>query len=45
MTWISRLSGTALIKTCKLNAIDPFAYLTSTFTALSNGHGQRNIDE
>lgn len=35
----------SLIETCKLNAIDPFAYLASTLTAIVNGHKQRRINE
>jgi hypothetical protein len=32
-------------KTCKLNAVDPFAYLSATLTRLVNGHKQSRIDE
>ena len=35
----------SLIETCKLNAIDPQAYLTATLTAIVNGHKQSRIDE
>jgi len=35
----------SLIETCKLNAIDPYAYLTSTLTTIVNGHKQRRIEE
>ncbi len=28
----------SLIETCKLNAVDPFAYLTSTLNAIVSGH-------
>jgi transposase len=35
----------SLIETCKLNAVDPQAYLTSTLTAIVNGHKQSRIDE
>lgn len=35
----------SLVETCKLNAVDPQAYLTSTLTAIVNGHKQRRIDE
>jgi transposase len=35
----------SLIETCKLNAVDPQAYLTSTLTAIVNGHKQSKIDE
>ncbi|PDT04540.1 hypothetical protein CO655_33040 [Rhizobium sp. M1] len=30
--------------TCKLNAVDPLAYLTVTLTAIVNGHKQSQID-
>lgn len=33
----------SLIETCKLNAVDPQAYLTSTLTAIVNGHKQSRI--
>lgn len=35
----------SLIETCKLNAVEPQAYLTSTLTAIVNGHKQSRIDE
>ncbi|MBB4193068.1 hypothetical protein GGE45_001653 [Rhizobium aethiopicum] len=35
----------SLIDTCKLNAIDPFSYLTDTLTAIVNGHKQSRIGE
>ncbi len=35
----------SLIETCKLNAVDPFAYLTSTLTAIVNDHKQSQILE
>ena len=28
----------SLIKTCKLNAVDPYAYLRETLAAIINGH-------
>jgi len=34
----------SLIETCKLNAIDPLAYLASTLTAIVNDHRQTQID-
>jgi transposase len=34
----------SLIETCKLNAIDPLAYLTDVLTRIVNGHPNRNID-
>jgi transposase len=35
----------SLIETCKLTAVDPLAYLTTTLTAIVNGHKQSRIDE
>ena len=35
----------SLIETCKLNAVDPQAYLTATLTAIVNGHKQSRIDQ
>jgi transposase len=35
----------SLIETCKLNDIDPLAYLTDVLTRIVNGHSNRNIDE
>lgn len=35
----------SLIETCKLNAVDPQAYLTATLAAIVNGHKQNRIDE
>jgi hypothetical protein len=35
----------SLVETCKLNAVDPQAYMTSTLTAIVNGHKQNRIDE
>ena len=35
----------SLIETCKLNIVDPHAWLTSTLTAIVNGHKQSRIDE
>lgn len=35
----------SLIETCKLNAVDPLAYLTATLTAIVNGYRQSRIDE
>lgn len=35
----------SLIETCKLNAVDPLAYLTATLTAIVNGHKQNRIDD
>lgn len=33
-----------LVETCKLNAVDPLAYLTSTLIAIVNGHKQSRVD-
>ncbi|MBP2550176.1 hypothetical protein J2858_003112 [Neorhizobium galegae] len=35
----------SLIETCKLNAVDPLAYLTATLTGIVNGHKQSRVDE
>nr|WP_319513671.1 IS66 family transposase [uncultured Cohaesibacter sp.] len=35
----------SLIETCKLNGIDPHAWLSRTLKAIVNGHKQSNIDE
>ena len=35
----------SLIETCKLNQIDPFAWLSTTLTAIVLGHKQSNIDQ
>jgi hypothetical protein len=35
----------SLIETCKLNAVEPLAYLSTTLTAVVNGHKQNWIDE
>lgn len=35
----------SLIETCKLNSVDPLAYLTTTLAAIVNGHKQSRIDE
>jgi transposase len=34
----------SLIETCKLNAVDPLAYLTGTLKAIVNGHKQKQVD-
>lgn len=41
-TWARMAS---LIETCKLNAIDPFAYLSETLTAIAKGHPASRIDD
>ena len=35
----------SLIESCKLNAIDPQAYLTDVITRIVNGHPNSRIDE
>ncbi|OYR22611.1 putative transposase [Brucella pseudogrignonensis] len=35
----------SLIETCKLNSVDPQKWLTSTLTAIVNGHWQSHIDQ
>lgn len=35
----------SLIETCKLNAVDPLAYLTKALTSIINGHKQSQIGE
>ncbi|MAY85357.1 MAG: IS66 family transposase [Pseudooceanicola sp.] len=34
----------SLIETCKLNAVDPHAWLAATLTAIAQGHKQSDID-
>jgi len=35
----------SLIETCKINGVEPFAYLKATLTAIANGHPQTRIDD
>lgn len=35
----------SLIGSCKMNGIDPCAYLTNLFTKLANGHLEKDIDD
>jgi hypothetical protein len=35
----------SLIETCKLNAVDPYAYLAETVTKIVNGHPNSRLDE
>lgn len=35
----------SLIETCKLNAVDPMAYLTATLNAIVSGHKQSQIND
>ena len=41
-TWARMAS---LIETCKLNAVDPYAYLRKTLTAIANKHPKSRIDD
>jgi len=41
-TWARMAS---LIETCKLNSIDPYAYLRATLEAITNGHPKSQIDD
>ncbi|EDM72305.1 probable insertion sequence transposase protein [Roseobacter sp. AzwK-3b] len=34
----------SLIETCKINGVEPFAYLKATLTAIANGHPQNHIE-
>ena len=34
----------SLVETCKLNAVEPHAYLTHTLSAIVNGHKQAQVD-
>ena len=34
----------SLIGTCKMNGVEPYAYLRDLFTKLANGHRARDID-
>jgi len=35
----------SLIETCKINGIEPFAYLKATLTAIATGHPQSRLDD
>jgi hypothetical protein len=35
----------SLIETCKLNGVDPYAYLAETITKIVNGHPNSRLDE
>lgn len=41
-TW-ARIAS--VVETCKLNGVDPYAYLRDTLTAIANGHPAARIDE
>ncbi|MDA9513109.1 transposase [Bradyrhizobium sp. CCBAU 11430] len=34
-----------MVETCKLNDVDPLAYLTDVQTRITNGHPNRDIDQ
>ena len=34
----------SLIGTCKMNGVEPYAYLCNLFTRLANGHLAKDID-
>ncbi len=35
----------SLIETCKMNGVDPYAWLSATLTAIVQGHKQSQIDD
>jgi len=35
----------SLVETCKINDVDPLAYLTDVLTRVVNGHPNRDIDQ
>ena len=35
----------SLIGTCKMNSVEPYAYLRDLFTRLANGHLEKDIDD
>ncbi len=35
----------SLIETCKMNTVDPYAYLRETLTSIANGHPASHIDD
>ena len=35
----------SLIGTCKMNGVEPYAYMKNLFTKLANGHLDKDIDE
>lgn len=41
----TRARMASLIETCKLNAVDPYAYLTATLTAIANRQPASRIDD
>lgn len=43
--WAVVASLVETCKTCKLNDVDPLAYLTDVLTKIVNGHPNRDIDQ
>jgi len=41
----NRATIASLIETCKLNAVEPHAWLTKTLTAIPTGHRQAQIEQ
>jgi transposase len=41
-TW-ARIAS--IIETCKLNSVNPYAYIRDTLVAIANGHPASRIDE
>jgi hypothetical protein len=39
------LEQPSLIEICRLNSVDPFAYLSATLSSIVNGHRQSRVDE
>jgi len=35
----------SIIETCKLNKVEPHAYLTGVLTAIAQGHKQKDIEK
>ena len=42
---VDELPKASLIEICKINGVEPFAYLKATLTAIACGHPQSRIDE
>jgi transposase len=43
--WLRWARIASLIETCKLNGVDPLAYLTATLEAIAAGHPATRIDD
>ena len=41
---VQRIVRWRLIGTCKVNGVEPYAYLKDLFTKLANGHLDKDID-